>query len=192
MHRHDPRTGSFVEANEFGTHYEQFRDISDYGTSFDEETYERKGHDFDSLSSDLSQITDFIEQLNEMPMLRPIGTLLVIEGKTCKNTMLSHLPPAKDTMVDLLIKLGRADTAKLLEEFNHASKSIKVHKGEQTLDDFADFVDKRNVQRDGEEKRGTWFEVTMKIYDLLHFYNAQVPTDDKANKKYLETAKEWV
>jgi len=158
------------------TMYEPYRQIYEYGKTWDEDAWNEQEHDYDDLQEHMAHMREFLNDLDRFKA-NPILGVILVDGKTLKNSLVPIPEAALNCMKETLMSLAREKCKEAYTRFDQVNKLLEERNKE--LSKFATYAKMYQMVQDEIPDMEEQMAEVNEMYGLLRDYNVKIPSQDE-------------
>ena len=176
---------SFEQAFEYGTVFEDYREIHAFGTSWDVSEYERQPRSVAQFRKDMAVQREWRNEIERIKLQNVIG-ILNVDSRTLRNALAGVTNQTLDSMKALLLVAARGECGKVVQIFQKRIRALTDRP--EDLDAFAVLLDNNEEFTGNKRQMLQEAQVVDEMYDMLSTYEMKVPMKDQVGLDDLHEA----
>jgi len=156
--------------------YEPYRNIHEFGLSWDETSFAKKAHSYKTLSTTISKMLEFQEELSNIRIHRQVGVLL-LDCRTLKDTLQPIPEKGLNAICPMMAALAREQILVSCTRAKHLIRELDKRPTEQlALEDFDSLVKAASTEQHSLQTR---LEECLSMHRMLRQQSVRPPLDDQ-------------
>eukprot|EP00736_Rhodelphis_marinus_P004047 Rmarinus@m.11564 len=178
---------SFSESAEYAQYFNRFREIYEFGQSWNEVEFEQANHSVREFKQHMTRMRKWGTEIDRMKVSNVVG-ILHVDSKKLRSSLLPITVEALNVMKQCLLKRAREQCVEVLNIYN--SRIRKLSERPKNLDQFAEYCAYKQGLTDESRTLHSTLTQVDEMYDLLQAYDVKVPSADQVKVDDLHSIQE--